>query len=446
MSGEPAPIHLWIDGQCLQTASRFRGIGRYVTELVAALAQRPDVRLTLSFNLELGGVEAALDVVRAGAAAPDVRLWHSMVPTGEMFTGLDERRRISEIALAHHVACLGPDVAISASPFEGGDSSAVPFQALPGFPAGTAAIFYDAIPHRYAAHYLTSPARQRLYARRLAFHRDVDVNLAISSFCADEAEELFPGVAVSTIWGGVSSSMFTDHGRQREKRAFSPYVLYIGGLDWRKNVPSVVDAFARLPQDMRAYVNFVLAGKNGAAEEAEIRERWRAVGLAESRLIMTGHVSDAELVTLLQDCEVLVQPSFMEGFGLTAAEAMAMGVPVVAARAGALPEVVGKEDCLFDPERPEELAILLRRMLDDADYRSASITHGLAHVRNFTWQRTAEAAVAACRAVVARKHPEPFTIDQARRWSLERVGRSPLPSSWIAGVMARAEQGALEQA
>ena len=151
-------MKLWIDGQCLQTSSRLRGIGRYVQEFIRAISEG-DYGVDLSISFNAGMMDEALaarDYVQQWISQSNIHVWNGVAEAGEAYSGYTEKRRLSEIAIAHHVACLNPDIALSASPFEGGGDVAVPLapDSTPGVPV--ASIFYDAIPHRFAKEYLTT--------------------------------------------------------------------------------------------------------------------------------------------------------------------------------------------------------------------------------------------------------------------------------------------------
>ena len=117
-----------------------------------------------------------------------------------------------------------------------------------------------------------------------------------------------------------------------------------------------------------------------------------------------GHVDDAMLVQLYRHTDLVLQPSLMEGFGLTALEAMHCGAPVIAADAGALPEVVGDARALFDPQQPDTIAARMEEFLSDASLTRAMIAHGKEQARAFSWERTARLAVDALEQV-ARRNP-----------------------------------------
>src|SRR4051812_28288625 len=117
--GRELTMRLWIDGQFLQASSRLRGIGRYMMELIRAIAETcPEVEMSISFNAAMpDSAIAGRIAVQDWIAARSIHVWQGSVP--EDRTRMGEVRHLGEIALAHHVACLAPDIALSASPFEG---------------------------------------------------------------------------------------------------------------------------------------------------------------------------------------------------------------------------------------------------------------------------------------------------------------------------------------
>ena len=174
----------------------------------------------------------------------------------------------------------------------------------------------------------------------------------------------------------------------------------MGGIDWRKNVPMIVDAMALLPQCQSGALNLVLAGDHPAAELSPICDLWCGHGLPDKNLITTGWISDAQLVKLYREAILTVQPSLMEGFGLSALEAMASGCAFLAARGGAVSEVVANDDLLFDGRNPADLAGKMVRILEDGDFRDQAIRYGVERSGDFQWSKSAGIALAAMRDVV----------------------------------------------
>ena len=439
-------MRLWIDGQCLQTTSRLRGIGRYVIELIRAIGEtRPEVEMAISFNATLAAtVPEARASVGRWIAAPNIHMWQSAGGSAETRSGYDAWHRLSEVALAHHVACLSPDVALSASPFEGQSDLAAPLLTRAGHDFPWAAIFFDAIPHRYPARYLAHPGSAAAYERRLAVQGEFDLLLAISGFAKHEALATHPGAKVVQIDAGVSSE-FLDLARQPANPAVvegldirKPFLLYVGALDWRKNVTGAVAGFARLPRPLRDRLQFVLAGDVHSADLEKVRALWTQVGLEEGQLRVLGHVDDALLVQLYRHTDLVLQPSFMEGFGLTALEAMHCGAPVIAADAGALPEVVGDARALFDPHQPAAIAARMEEFLSNTTLTRAMIAHGVEQARAFSWERTAGLAVDALEQL-ARSTPAVRPRAELRRITLGHLDRELRARDRTAQTLAAAE-------
>ncbi len=363
-------MRVWVDCQSLQTASRLRGIGRFLIELLRALADRPEIdRILVSLNADMGheAIEAR-GLLEPVVGRDHIHLWHARVDGGEAATGLDGPRALAHLALVHHVNCLGPDIALSPSPFEGQADPAVPLLPHPALSMPVVAVFHDAIPHRFADTYLTDDDLRRYYYRRLESHRGFDAILGVSEFSAREARDLVPGVPATAIGEGLSASVreriqALGPGDDRPPPVPGRYALYVGGLDARKNVGTLIDAWPRLPAATARDVKLVLAGDHPAALEQQLIRRWEGHGLRRDALVLLNTVDDETLVRLYRGAAALVQPSLMEGFGLTALEALACGTAVVASNGGAIPEVVGEERLLFDPRSPADLADRLAEVL-----------------------------------------------------------------------------------
>ncbi len=169
----------------------------------------------------------------------------------------------------------------------------------------------------------------------------------------------------------------------------SPFVLYAGALDARKNVQLVLAALERLYQRGQR-VTLVLAGQRwfgAGAIEAEIA-RLREGGLDIRPL---GYLADPVFYALMQRAGVFVFPSRYEGFGLPPLEAMRLGVPTIISTQGALPEVCGAAALQVAPDDVEALAGHLARLLESPSERERLGQRGQAHAASFTWAKAATA-------------------------------------------------------
>jgi glycosyltransferase involved in cell wall biosynthesis len=180
----------------------------------------------------------------------------------------------------------------------------------------------------------------------------------------------------------------------------TPYFVCVGNVRPHKNLNTLLQAFERVANDLPHRLLIVGLQKPGArvpdAAVAGIGDR------ISSRVQFTGFVPDAELRTLVAGADALVFPSLYEGFGLPALEAMAAGCPVIASRAGALPEVCGDAAAYFSPRAVAELS---DRLLEHArlshEQRARIVGDGTAHARAYTWDRTAELTSQALQKVMA---------------------------------------------
>ena len=178
-----------------------------------------------------------------------------------------------------------------------------------------------------------------------------------------------------------------------------PYVLYLGGFDRRKNVVGLIRAFSLLPRGIRDRHHLVIAGRlppRGSDFFPDPRSAAREAGMAGG-VIFLDWVPEEEKPALYGGAACFAFPSFYEGFGLPPLEAMACGAPVVASKAGSLPEIVGDGGLLVDPWDEDALAGAMARLLEDVDEREALSWKALERARRFTWERTALETLAAYR-------------------------------------------------
>jgi glycosyltransferase involved in cell wall biosynthesis len=180
-----------------------------------------------------------------------------------------------------------------------------------------------------------------------------------------------------------------------------PYLLHLGHVHPRKNVPLAIRAFrsAQAENPRLAGHRFVVAGRRRFGSQAE---DFAASGAARGTIVFLDRVSDPEREVLLSDAEALVYLSTSEGFGLPPLEAMARGTAVVASTAAAVPEVCGSAALLVDPHRPDEVRHCVRQVLLDGWLRSDLVRCGHDRVKVFTPEQTGRALLAALASVRSR--------------------------------------------
>lgn len=224
---------------------------------------------------------------------------------------------------------------------------------------------------------------------RRALARDAWVH-ADSAFVAREVVDAFEADPdrVRVVYPGVPDlPRIDDTEAAALRRRILPdgvdrYCLAVGTAEPRKDLPGLVDAFGAL-SGRHPDVSLVLAGQPGWGEEALAAAI--AASPARARIVRTGWIEDPELVALLRGAAVLAYPSLYEGFGFPPLQAMQEGVPVVATRAGSLPEVLGDGARLVDVGDRDALAAAIDDCLSDDAARRRLIDAGTAWVARYTW-------------------------------------------------------------
>lgn len=174
------------------------------------------------------------------------------------------------------------------------------------------------------------------------------------------------------------------------------YVFNVGGLDARKNLPLLVEAFAQLIPNLGEPVELVIAGAahtDNPAVYPPLQPVVDRLGV-NHRVRLIGRVSEDDKLALYRGASLYVTPSRYEGFGLTALEAMSCGVPTIAANRTSLPEVVGDGGLLVEPT-VEALATAMRSVLTDPEMARRLRAKGLEQASTFSWKKTAQLTRAA---------------------------------------------------
>ena len=170
------------------------------------------------------------------------------------------------------------------------------------------------------------------------------------------------------------------------------YSLYVGTIEPRKNLETLLDAYALLPQSMRQQWPLVITGYRGWRSEQLHARIEAAVAAGWARYL--GFVDAKELPLIYAGARLFVFPSLYEGFGLPILEAMASGVPVVCSNASTLPEVAGDAAAMFTPQDVGTLNQLIAAGLEDEAWRAKARNKGLLRAAEFSWQRCAQETAA----------------------------------------------------
>lgn len=179
---------------------------------------------------------------------------------------------------------------------------------------------------------------------------------------------------------------------------FKGYSLFVGTIEPRKNIISLLDAYAQLPLALRKAKPLVLAGYYGWNSEA-IHARIEK-GQAQGWVQYLGFTPTADLPLLFAGADLFIFPSLYEGFGLPPLEAMQSGVPVVCSNSASLPEVVGDAALMCDAGDVEGLARNIQSGLEDQTWRHLAVERGLLRSQQFSWSKCAQDTLAVYRTVM----------------------------------------------
>jgi len=211
----------------------------------------------------------------------------------------------------------------------------------------------------------------------------------ISSFVAGEVRDLYGLSAerVVTIAPGILPSKHGAAAIGHRLAGSSQYLLAVGTIEPRKNLPALIRAFD-VVADERSAARLVVAGVDGWG--VEDFERALDAARHRDRIVRLGYVSERDRNDLLAGATALVYPSLYEGLGLPPLEALQAGIPVVASSAGSLVESLGDAALFPDPRSDEAIAAALAEILDDSALRATLVDRGSAQLEKFSWSKSAK--------------------------------------------------------
>jgi glycosyltransferase involved in cell wall biosynthesis len=353
------------------------GVGRYVDDLLPALAER-DVRLVVACQPR--------DAERLAAVVPTAEV----VAAPGVVTRRAARMAWEQVRLPSIARRVRADVVHS------------PHYTMPRYcPVPVVVTLHDATFFSHPELHSAVKARFFRAATRAAVRKAAA--LVVPSGATGREVRRFCGGAPERFhvaYHGVDTQVFRpvdDAERQRVGASLGldrPYVAFLGTLEPRKNVPALVRAWVRAVEHRAEPPALVLAGGRGWDEEVEPTIRQVPPHL---RVLRPGYLPLEDLAGLLSGAVVVAYPSLGEGFGLPVLEAMACGAAVLTSRELSLPEV-GGDAVAYAGTAAEDIAAALADLLDAPDRRAALAAAAVERAHGFTWSRSAEQHVAAYRA------------------------------------------------
>jgi glycosyltransferase involved in cell wall biosynthesis len=370
------------------------GVGEHIHQVTSALVRTGTDEITVFSSSWKDRPPAGLE-----AELPHVRI-------------VDRRVPVSVLNLAWHRLGWPPIEALAGGDYDVAHSPHPLL--LPARSAAQVVTIHD-------LHFLSNPERttaeiRRDYPALVGAHaRRADGIIVVSRFVAGEVQRRFqvPSERIAVCpngvpeWKGPPAAAGGDG-----------YLLFVGTVEPRKNVDGLLDGYARLLSRRPDAPRLVIAGRVDPGAETLLAAAARPplAGRVECR----GYVPAEEREGLYKGAQALILPSFDEGFGIPALEAMSAGVPVIVSNRGALPEVVGDAGLYIEPDDAESIASALGRVIGDPGIRATCARRGLERARQFTWTQTARG--------VRRAHEEAVAV---------RRSRTPVPAGAQSSVHGR---------
>jgi glycosyltransferase involved in cell wall biosynthesis len=430
-------MRIAIDMQGAQGSGRDRGIGRYTLALADGLVRmnkRHEILLVLN-GLFPESVASISAYFRGRLPQENILTWTSPGPL-DFISGSKNawRRQAAELVREAFIATLNPDVVLVSNMIEGLVDNCVTSIGIFSENTDVAVIVYDLIPLLNKEAYFTSPQYGRWYLEKLKHLKGGDLFLSISEASRIEAiehaeisEERIFNISTATDpkfyeseSAPESTGKLLDH-----LGIVKPFVFYCGGSDPRKNLDRLISAYAKLPTSLRETHQLLLVGTIPPQDINALLNHAAACGLMPSEIAIPGYLEDDFVIALYHACRCFVLPSWHEGFGLPALEAMACGAPVIGSNKSSIPEVIGNPDALFDPFDEQSISNKIEKVLSDENFRASLIRRGLAQSRQFSWDLTAQRTFAILESSVERKSKPPVDLESILARLIRSIAELP---------------------
>ena len=398
-------MRIVIDLQGIQSASKYRGIGRYTYSLICKmlpLLKDQDVWVMLNENF-LDALQQTREDLEKFLPKEKIVTCKTPIPVSRSHKENIDRADVSDMIREQFISLLSPDLLFLTTLFEGyNDNSVTSIKKLTQ-ELKTVVILYDLIPLVNEKEYLQNELYKDFYYKKLESLKKADGYLAISDYSKKEAIDVLnlESSKILNISTAVEDEFlpvtmprndvvnFLNHYKIKQK-----FVLYVpGGFDHRKNCQRLIKAYSNLTGSTRANHQLVIASKITDKIKENLLKIAKEAGLAEDEFRLLGYVPDADLKTLYSLCTLFVFPSTHEGFGLPVLEAMYCGAAVIGSNRTSIPEVIGNEDALFDPYSLSDMTQKMQEALNSPEFLTQLKIRSNEQKNRFSWENSAQKAV-----------------------------------------------------
>jgi len=390
-------VKILIDMQPAQGLSAKGGIGRYASNLLEAMLRHNsshDISILLNSNLPM----KICDKLHSIISPQKIHTFESFKDTAEKLEENHFRSEAAKLTKEFVVSSINPDVFFIMSFVEGCFDNVV--TSLEGiFPTErTVIILYDLIPLVQKEVYLKDPIIKKHYMKKVSDLSKCKLLLAISEFSKNEAIDMLKidKNSIVNISSGVDKKFKPLEVPIKVKKSLyekygikNRFIMYTSSFDARKNQKNLILAFASLEDNIRKDYQLLFIGNGSKKIIDRLKKVVIEAGLKQDEVIFLGYINDEELLSFYNLTSLFVFPSFSEGFGLPALEAMSCEAPTIGSNNTSIAEVINNKDAFFDPADIKSITDKIKKSLLDENFSNFLKSKGLEQAKLFSWDITA---------------------------------------------------------
>ncbi len=392
-------LRVIIDLQGFQReGNRMRGIGRFSLELVKSLIYYfPKNEYILFSNASLYDFRNEFDHELNDSNLNVIYFeWYPASSINEDFACAYSKTFVATQLRSYALSMLHADIILLTSFFDGfKDNTLIDYDSSYNLPP-ILSIIYDLIPLINPANYLDNDQEYKyFYLQKIKDLKRLDALLTISESSKNEIIEYtdFHEDKVFNISASCDINLFNEDLKNNTDitiniKDFGQFLLYVGALDPRKNLHSLIKAYSLLPIDLLVNKKLVLVGPYSQSELILLNQWIDEFNLSSQNIIILTFIGDHDLANLYRNCHLFVFPSYHEGFGLPVLEAMNCGAPVIASNTTSIPEILSFQCALFDPYSVDQIKELIIKSYKDIDFYNLLKQNSQERKNLFSWNLT----------------------------------------------------------